>query len=399
MEQKIVLPDDTMERYVSLKKDIEQNPQFKLRILQTRNECFYQEFIAYTEEYIRYYYAEYQLYFTELGKPFLKSKHSQSFKLQLPSCKISDYNMVWKNKKNVITQINNLLNVEWFHNFINSPNYRHINLNIFYNKKILTKVWKKEITNPEQLIKYFIKSQLHTSNITWKNIRNLLAHDAQAYGIFNFQLIRIIDKWVINPNEFIVKLIDNTNNFSKILDYRDYLYQLVVLRQRSNIAKWSYKRFLLEHEKNTMALMEGELEQKSKSIIFDNEINSYLPKNITCSFINSEYLAFKESQLMHHCLYTNYWNSIEALKYFAISINDEHLGRYTVGITTNYKNEFIIDQIRGVRNADCPSEVSTLFHQWINDNQELFLLLQKSAPNTIQQEGKFFVPEILNVFN
>ena len=196
------------------------------------------------------------------------------------------------------------------------------------------------------------------------------------YFFGEFENLKYIDEWVENPNLFIDKItLTDDNVINHLHEYRDYLYQIVSLQIKSNVAKWSIKRMLEEHSKLSNILMGLEIDKKDDKLIFSDIYNKYLPENIRCRFINTEKLCFMEGSSMNNCIYTNYWGAISSLRYIAVSIDDRTYGRATLGISCRQGADkylvFYVDQIRGIRNGACDKELSEIMYKWVDDNQEI----------------------------
>lgn len=391
MQQKIILEGDTMESYSKLKEEIITNPNVGIKYFHHGGE-FVQEFIVDSDDEIRYYHASYNICFTSKFKPYLIQKNSQSFSFNKKTKKLKSVNCNFLHLVEIIKKINIILNVEWFNNFNLSPTYNSIELYVFYKKIIIEKVWGKVITNPEDLIKFYMKYCLHIKNISWKKIREFLKKSNGIY--FENYILKYIDELVINPNNFIDKLIYiSKNNREYLNDYREYIIQIAALQIKSNVGKWSLQRFLDEHNKTSLLLMDKDIQNKSNEPIFSNDFNLKLPQNINCRFINDEQLCFKESSVMHNCIYVNYWNRIKQLEYFAISVDDKKYGRATVGISyrkdSNSQLIFYVDQIRGKRNSKSDDELINIINEWIDDNQNIFHeILEKYKKKNLDNTNK-----------
>lgn len=382
-ETKIVMGGDTMSQYVTFKETLNNNATTRLKCLNhTYPSRYVQCFIAYDDNKIRYYHARYAVYFSKNLVPYLKMVESSSFSFDKQAKKMTTNNITLANAPSeIIDTINELLGVEWFSTFTKGANYCNISKNNFYNKTILSLVWGKKITNPEDLIKIYTKRILQVKNITWTRIRKLLNKGYHPL-IGDKRLLRAVDEWVNDPNLFIDKVVSLDRNEAEYLsDYLVYVKQIAALQIKSNVAKWSLKRMLNEHNKLSNVLMELEIDEKDDEPIFSDVYNTYLPKNIRCRFINTEKLCFIEGSSMHNCIYTNYWGAIGSLNYLAISIDDKVYGRATLGIRYNRvinrrnpkikKRAFYIDQIRGIRNTKCNEDLENIMREWVDNNQDL----------------------------
>lgn len=380
-EVKITLQGDTMAQYEELKESLKNDPIARIKCL-NNGFSFVQKFIAYNDEKVRYYSATYRLYFSKSLNPYLRAINSSSFSFNKQTKKITSTNVSLSNISfRTIEIINQLLDTEWFSNIRKSENYNKIPIHIFCNKTILEHIWGKKVTNPEDLIKIYSKRILQLKNITWSRVRKSLNTD--FYFFREFFLLKIIDEYVDNPNLLIDKItsFNSDDEFTHLNDYRDYFYQIASLKIKSNVSKWSIRRLLEEHDKLSMQLMELEINQKDDKLIFNDIYNKYLPKNIRCRFINTERLCFSEGKSMSNCIYTNYWNSIRNLTYFAVSIDDNIYGRATLGITYRKTRDnelvFYVDQIRGPHNENCSEDLSKIMNEWVSNNQDVLIELKE----------------------
>lgn len=374
-ETKVILENDNMAMYADLKEKLKTDANLRMRCL-NRGLEFTQRFITYNDDKIRYYHAYYRLFFSKNLTPYLRPLKSASFSFDKRTKKITTFNTILSTvSTDTIDKINEILGVEWFSNLNNYKNYENISKYKFYNKTILSLVWGKKITNPEDLIKAYSKRILQLKNISWSRVRKFLNRN-DHYFFGEFENLKYIDEWVENPNLFIDKItLTDDNVINHLHEYRDYLYQIVALQIKSNVSKWSIKRMLEEHSKLSNILMGLEIDKKDDKLIFSDIYNKYLPENIRCRFINTEKLCFMEGSSMNNCIYTNYWGAISSLRYIAVSIDDRTYGRATLGISCRQGADnnlvFYVDQIRGIRNCACDKELSEIMYKWVDDNQEI----------------------------
>ena len=376
-EIKVYSKNSNIDKYEEYKKTIEKNPTKLLKALSYPEE-FRQQFIAYNDNYIRYYDGKYKVLFGKNLTPFLKPIKTSSFCFNKKTKKLYSVNITFCTIPEVITNINKILNIDWFNSLNNYSTYNSISKTVFYRKSILERIWSRRITNPEDLIKFYTKYILKLKNISWKSIR-LLLNKLPSFS--HWYLLNSIDSYVNNPNLFINKLVNTLSleNYQYSTEYTDYLYQIAVLKIKSNIAYWSLNRFLEEHNKLSNKLLELEISDKKDLLIFSSIYNSYLPSNIKCNFINTEKLCFLESKEMNHCIYSNYWNHIYTKNYIAISIKDKE--RATVGIRYVKDDNnlvFYLDQIRGRNNIQCSEYLRNTMNDWILNNQTVLRAITKN---------------------
>lgn len=183
-------------------------------------------------------------------------------------------------------------------------------------KTLLEKTIAGSITNPKQACRFILKQ--NKINLTIEQLRKYIKD-----GHRKFELLAIKDV-IINLNEYIQQ-----PNAYKI---RDLIRQAKALGRKIDCA-WSPTRLKELHTQWTADLMLLEIES------FEDEKiewpNVKLPNNF--ELLDSKRKVFIEGTLMHHCIYTNYWNLIRKKEYMALHVKDNEGNEATVGLRVNGK--------------------------------------------------------------
>ena len=206
-----------------------------------------------------------------------------------------------------------LLGIDWFKD-INENNIHWV----VKNKTIFKRIITNRIYNEETLYKSIGSSVLKLKNIPWKVIRNYYNNYKCNYHISLTDLYWFT-KNIEQSVEVLVKApIDKQHLYYDLIVDATKLNQIVDL-------KWSDKRINDEHKKQVQQLMEREIDNKEEIPIYDVS-----PDLFPIKLLNTEKEIFIEGKVMHHCLYTNYYNRIKHHSYIAFHIN--HPEECTLGI-------------------------------------------------------------------
>jgi hypothetical protein len=141
--------------------------------------------------------------------------------------------------------------------------------------------------------------------------------------------------------------------------------QAIILESKIDF-NWSTKRIEEEHNNFTAQLMDLESDELSdEPLEWLEKLNLNLPES--CRLLKSQKEVYKEGKMMHHCVYTNYWNSIVSQSFIAISVNYQG-SNYTLGINYNKnsaQNRFEFNQLSGKCNNPSPQDLRKQMQDWI----------------------------------
>lgn len=216
----------------------------------------------------------------------------------------------------------------------------------------LKSIFVGTIYNEETLIRAIGKRVYHFKNFNWRSLKVLLS---RAPWEFNVSLHDIRD-FTKSPERSLDRIASLTN-LSLI---SDLIHSAVKLGEVVDL-NWSEKRMREEHLRQTRQLMQNELSSKERIPIQTNSINTE-----TITQLNNEYDIFAEGNIMHHCIYTCYFNRIKNKSYLGFHMNSPE--DCTFGIRLDGNKEPVLDQI--FLQYDKPVQPSTreLANQFISEH-------------------------------
>ena len=133
--------------------------------------------------------------------------------------------------------------------------------------------------------------------------------------------------------------------------------------------RWSDRRLKEEHQKQILAVREGELKTKKEDPI--NEFSLSEPK---FTFLNTEKEVFLEADTMHNCLYRCYYNDMLKHKYLAFHYKSTTAeDGICVGIRYSpHINEAYIDQYYGICNTRASLEDGNAIEDFFKKHKQEF---------------------------
>ncbi len=222
---------------------------------------------------------------------------------------------------------------------------------------VLGKVIAGKITNPTDLAKAILKAY----RVKGSPAFFLLAINNHS-GHFNKGLFLKGIKVAKNFDHFLLYFAENGAYNSSLFDMMD---QAIILESKIDF-NWSTRRIEEEHNNFTAQLMDLESEDLSdEPLEWIEDLNLNLPES--CRLLKSQKEVYKEGRMMHHCVYTNYWNSVVSQSFIVVSVNYQG-SNYTLGIN-HYKNsvtdKFEFNQLSGKCNNPSPLELREQMKNWI----------------------------------
>jgi len=170
------------------------------------------------------------------------------------------------------------------------------------------------------------------------------------------------------------------------------LQQAYILNEKINF-KWSDKKLNEVHTNWTYKIMQFEINEIGD---FELNYNDKLEIPFNGKLLSKQRDVYMEGAVMKHCIYTNYWERIKKQNYFVISVKE--VANFTVGIR-KLGDEFIIDQVYGIRNSPVDQEYKTILNEWIEltDVQKFFLNNEKAITITTHNlpEQRNLVEQVL----
>lgn len=199
-------------------------------------------------------------------------------------------------------------------------------------------------------------------------------------------LILQIRDYTLEPNFALQKIMDGSLSYDYMKTLQDMFKQCVITGDKINL-HWSYKRLQEEHLKLTRKIT------AIKYSYIDNTPLPFFgsftfPETIKGKLLTSEPDVYIEGDVMHHCVYSNYWNRIKGKSYFVFSIT--YPERCTLGVCQQWRQKddqvpvFKLDQVYRKMNSPVNQNTKTLLSNWIEtkEMQNFFFM-----NNNIHEEG------------
>lgn len=194
-----------------------------------------------------------------------------------------------------------------------------------------SKILRKQITNPNQLLTYYRKYGIRNKELSINAIDKVLR--------LGLDLNSLIETCNFNSIE---ALEVKSNNYGWVGLINDISRECFILGKRFNIL-WSDKRLREFHQQNIKEINQLDLKFLRKEIYKLPEIT--LPENF--ELIDNSHRLYEEGKNMQHCVYS-YHNRIKRENYLALHYNGGEDA--TIGIRVN-NSKFEIEQIKTRRNG------------------------------------------------
>lgn len=286
-------------------------------------------------------YFVYNIYTIKKGKKYyIKNKSRKGFTLDEKG-KLS----IWfgsdiAGNPNFINALK-ALNIDWF---INEGN----KLWPFMTKTLFEKVITGKITNPIDFLSGYLKlSRINASP-------KLLYNACKTVGLNRNGFLRGAYT-AKDVNHYLEFLLDGNQLISNLVDL---ITQAKILERKIDF-KWSAKRMDEEHTAWTTEIMAAEMYSIPDAEV---KVNHYkqLADCVPNFFepLDTQKKVFVEGTMMKHCVYTNYWGTINIGEYLAYHINwkgqEATLGLY---IDSDKNKPLRLSQVYGKRNSPVSSEL------------------------------------------
>jgi hypothetical protein len=287
-------------------------------------------------------YFVYNIYTIKKGKKYyIKNKSRKGFTLDEKG-KLS----IWfgsdiAGNPNFINALK-ALNIDWF---INEGN----KLWPFMTKTLFEKVITGKITNPIDFLSGYLKlSRINASpKLMYAACKTVgLTRNSFLRGAYTAKDVNHYLESLVNKDTVQTAHIEDLITQSKILE-------------RKIDFKWSAKRMDEEHTAWTTEIMAAEMHSIPDAEV---KVNHYkqLADCVPNFFepLDTQKKVFVEGTMMKHCVYTNYWSTINIGEYLAYHINwkgqEATLGLY---IDSDKNKPLRLSQLFGKRNSPVSSEL------------------------------------------
>lgn len=280
------------------------------------NEFGYERILYVKENYA--YFVINHVFYKRLGKKFFVNRERLSYIYISPTslkidCGQGDFEFFLKQ-----------IGIIWWKDIPNGVLNRYFRISF-----IAKSIFIGTIYNEETLYKAIAKRIFHCKEISWRNMKRYCE-------LKPFEYISLLDlkDFTKNINDSIRIYCDSKD---KKQIYYDLLNSAVKLGETVDFT-WSAKRIEEEHLRQTRKLMEIEIAKKDQTPIYKNLFET--PDNI--HILNTEREIYREGKNMHHCIYTNYYNSIKNHRYIAFHMNSPQDCTFSVKINDG---NVLFDQI------------------------------------------------------
>ena len=235
------------------------------------------------------------------------------------------------------------LNIDWFTN-------EEERLWPFMTKTLFEKVITGKITNPIDYLSAYLK--LSRINASPKLLYSL----CKKMRLTKISLLRGAYA-AKDVNHYLEFHLGDTSGYNHL---DDLISQSRILEKKIDF-KWSSKRMDEEHTIWTKEIMAAEvtsIPDKEVSVNMYERLKPYIPEFFES--LTTQKRVFMEGSQMQHCVYTNYWNSINSGDFLAYHISwkgqEATLGLY-INSEPKAKNKLTFSQLFGKRNSSVSGEL------------------------------------------
>lgn len=269
----------------------------------------------------------------------------------------SDYVYIMPNKiiikgNSAYIQFLKLCNIDWF---------RDIPKNVINRVFINTTIYRKLLTNrvySEETLYKNLGSIQSIKNVGWRLIKEY--YESDYYGV-SLQDLKYFTK---NVEHSIIAL-SNAEDFYIL---KDLINCAIKLNEIVDLT-WSNNRIREEHLRQIRTIKKDEFSNKSVTPVYDLVIG-----NENIRLLNTERDVFEEGNVMHHCLYTCYWNNIKRKEYIAFHMTVPEDCTFSVRLNGD---NIILDQIYLKYDKAVQSETTKVAEQFLQYHKDELLQMFK----------------------
>ena len=241
--------------------------------------------------FVNYVYTE----LTRVGNKVFSKRHSRNILyMQNNSLKIKDVEIF----ESFYGRIIEVFGITWTKD-LNS------NIRAFLHKgAILKSVITGRVYNEETLIKRIASTCFGVKNIEWREMKKFLINNPGSNAYFSIIDLDIFTK-NLNNSIRVINRLRKENNLDLLALIQDTLNNAIILNKKIDL-NWSVKRLQEEHQVMIQEICKLDIDKKSDEPLYDKPIND---DNI--QMLNSEKEVFVEGMTMSHCVYVNYYKSVD----------------------------------------------------------------------------------------
>jgi hypothetical protein len=206
---------------------------------------------------------------------------------------------------------------------------------------ILKSVITGRVYNEETLIKKIASTCFGVKNIEWREMKKFLINNPGSNAYFSIIDLDIFTKNLNNSIRVINRLREE-NNLDLLALIQDTLNNAICLNKKIDL-NWSVKRLQEEHQVMIQKICMFDIDKKSDEPLYDEPIND---DNI--QMLNSEKELFVEGMTMSHCVYVNYYKSVDRGNYQVYHMSTPE--NCTIGVRIDNDGNPSLDQAYRFKN-------------------------------------------------
>ena len=278
--------------------------------------------------FVNYVYTE----LTRVGNKVFSKRHSRNILyMQNNSLKIKDVEIF----ESFYGRIIEVFGITWTKD-LNS------NIRAFLNRgAILKTVITGRVYNEETLIKRIASTCFGVKNIEWREMKKFLINNPGSNAYFSIIDLDVFTK-NLNNSIRVINRLRKENNLDLLALIQDTLNNAIILDKRIDL-NWSVKRLQEEHQIMIQEICKYDIDKKSDEPLYDEPIND---DNI--QMLNSEKDVFVEGMTMSHCVYTNYFKSVDRGNYQVYHMSTPE--NCTIGVRIDSDGNPSLDQAYRFKN-------------------------------------------------
>lgn len=228
----------------------------------------------------------------------------------------------------------------------------------FITKGGLERILNGKITNPVDLCAYYMKS------IRFKG-SPATCYKAIKAGMSKLDMLRYGGVALYLDHYFEAVIAKRLFTYS----VSDMITQAQQLEKKIDFT-WTQKRMDREHMDWSFELMKAEMPHiQDEKVEYSPTVLQSIPAEF--ELLGDRRRVFEEGIMMRHCVYTNYWSSIQAKNFIAFHVklgNEEA----TFGASC-YLGQLSFGQCYGRGNAPSSEELIAVCKAWVDENRNLSL--------------------------
>lgn len=252
---------------------------------------------------------------------------------------------------NMIVTFLTMIGITWWKD---SPDKEEI-IAQCYKPSMLRAVMTGKVYSSESFYREWAKTSYHIKNVDWRAFRDFMK---------SYRNISIPDLVAFTTD--INASLRNCHKHNSVI-LRDILKDCAVLNRKVNL-NWSEKRMREEHLQMDREVIQMQIAGVKAEPLYDTVVED---KDI--EMLNTEQRVFAEGMLMHHCIWTCYFNKMKANRYIGFHMSQPE--DCTFGVKLAFNGEVSLDQIYLAYDEHVNPETRKRASDFILENKEKLKML------------------------